>query len=159
MTCSSFLYSSRGATFSEVLVAMALTMIGLIGAMGAFETAGQTIGRGMFATRALALARSMESLPSPKSASRRIQVIGYRMNALLAMAGVVAIAALVLTVYTPSIRSFFEFTEVQALDWTIVIIASAGALAGQFLITRYWQEIVDVLLATPGEEAERGRAT
>lgn len=58
MTCSSFLYSSGGATFSEVLVAMALTMIGLIGAMGAFETAGQTIGRGMFATRALALAQS-----------------------------------------------------------------------------------------------------
>ncbi len=73
--------------------------------------------------------------------------------------GLLLLAALVLTVYTPSIRSFFEFTEVKAFDWTLVIVASSGALAGQFLITRYWQNIINVLIATPRNESERGRAT
>ena len=44
-----------GATFSEVLVAMALTSIGVLGAMGAFLAADQTIGRDVLATRALAM--------------------------------------------------------------------------------------------------------
>lgn len=50
--------SSRGATFSEVLVALALTLIGLVGAMGAFHAAEQSIGQGTLATRALAMAES-----------------------------------------------------------------------------------------------------
>jgi hypothetical protein len=50
--------SSSGATFSEVLVASALTLIGVIGAMGAFQAAEQSIGQGTLATRALAMAES-----------------------------------------------------------------------------------------------------
>jgi len=48
----------RGASFSEVLVAMALTMTGLAGAMGAFEAAERVVRNGMLATRALAMAES-----------------------------------------------------------------------------------------------------
>jgi hypothetical protein len=58
MTASRLVRSSSGATFSEVLVALALTLIGLMGAMGAFHAAGQSIGQGALATRALALAES-----------------------------------------------------------------------------------------------------
>ncbi|MFQ5381882.1 MAG: hypothetical protein ACE5EF_09705, partial [Dehalococcoidia bacterium] len=71
--------------------------------------------------------------------------------------GLLLLAALVFTIYTPAIRSFFEFTEVNALDWTIVAIASTGAIAGQFAITRYWQEILNVLMAVPRPDSERGR--
>jgi cation-transporting ATPase E len=69
------------------------------------------------------------------------------------------LAALVATVYTPSLRGFFDFTDVQTADWIIVAFASGGALAGQFLISRYWQQILDVLVAKPGPDDEpRGRA-
>jgi hypothetical protein len=51
-------YSSKGATFSEVLVALALTLIGVTGAMGAFQAAGRSITQGSLATRALAMAES-----------------------------------------------------------------------------------------------------
>lgn len=73
--------------------------------------------------------------------------------------GAILLAALIFTVYTPAIRGFFEFTEVKVLDWTIVLIASAGALVGQFVITRYWQRILDILMAAPKKsDTERGRA-
>ena len=69
------------------------------------------------------------------------------------------LAALVATVYTPSLRGFFDFTEVQVGDWIIVVFASCGALAGQFLISRFWQQILDVLVAKPNAKDElRGRA-
>lgn len=47
-----------GASFAEVLVAMALTLIGLAGAMGAFEAAERSFRTDMMATRALAMAES-----------------------------------------------------------------------------------------------------
>ena len=50
--------SEWGASFSEVLVAMALTMTGLAGAMGSFEVAERIVRNGMLATRALAMAES-----------------------------------------------------------------------------------------------------
>ena len=50
--------AERGASFAEVLVAMALTMTGLVGAMGAFEAAERIVRNGMLATRALAMAES-----------------------------------------------------------------------------------------------------
>ncbi|HLZ32469.1 MAG TPA: choice-of-anchor X domain-containing protein [Nitrospira sp.] len=58
MTRPAQLDPSRGATYSEVLVALALTLIGLMGAMGAFHAAGRSIGQGELATRALAMAES-----------------------------------------------------------------------------------------------------
>ena len=47
-----------GASFAEVLVAMALTFIGLAGAMGAFEAAERSFRTDRLATRALAMAES-----------------------------------------------------------------------------------------------------
>ena len=58
MKRNSFLPCEWGATFSEVLIALTLTIIGMVGAMGAFQRAGETIGQGTIATRALALAES-----------------------------------------------------------------------------------------------------
>lgn len=50
--------AERGASFAEVLVAMALTMAGLAGAMGAFEAAERIVRNGILATRALAMVES-----------------------------------------------------------------------------------------------------
>jgi hypothetical protein len=51
-------YAEGGASFAEVLVAMALTLIGLVGAMGAFQAAERHLRTGTLATRALAMAES-----------------------------------------------------------------------------------------------------
>lgn len=51
-------YAESGASFAEVLVAMTLTMIGLVGAMGAFHVAERSVRIGTVATRALAMAES-----------------------------------------------------------------------------------------------------
>jgi hypothetical protein len=51
-------HDDAGATFSEVMVAMALTSVGVIGAMGAFEAAAKTLGRDVLAARALSMAES-----------------------------------------------------------------------------------------------------
>jgi hypothetical protein len=58
MTARFSLYSSGGATFSEVLVAMALTSVGLMGTMGAFHAAQLSIAQAVLATRAVGLAES-----------------------------------------------------------------------------------------------------
>ena len=47
-----------GASFAEVLVSMALTLIGLAGAMEAFQAAERSARTNMLATRALAMAES-----------------------------------------------------------------------------------------------------
>jgi hypothetical protein len=47
-----------GATFSEVLVAIALTSVGLVATMGALQAAYQQFGRGVLATRAMEMADS-----------------------------------------------------------------------------------------------------
>jgi hypothetical protein len=49
---------NSGATFSEVMVAMALVSVGVMGAMGAFEAAGKSLGRDTLAARALSMAES-----------------------------------------------------------------------------------------------------
>lgn len=51
-------HAECGASFAEVLVAMTLTLIGLVGAMGAFQTAERMVQTGTLATRALAMAES-----------------------------------------------------------------------------------------------------
>jgi hypothetical protein len=58
MNCRSLLGSSCGSSFSEVLVAMVIVPIALMGAMGAFHAAGRTIGQDTLASRALAMAES-----------------------------------------------------------------------------------------------------
>ena len=51
-------YAESGVSFAEVLVALALTLTGLAGAMGAFQAAERSIRIGTLATRALAMAES-----------------------------------------------------------------------------------------------------
>ena len=44
-------------------------------------------------------------------------------------------------------------------DWVIVLTAVAGALAGQWALSRYWQQALDALTAAPKKSEElRGRA-
>ncbi len=73
--------------------------------------------------------------------------------------GALLVAGFLLTVYTPALRDFFDFTEVHTADWVIVGCGVAGALAGQYLLSRYWQEFLDLITAAPKKtEALRGRA-
>ena len=58
MTRDRLVHAEGGASFAEVLVAMALTLIGLAGAMGAFQVAERSLRTGILATRALAMAES-----------------------------------------------------------------------------------------------------
>jgi hypothetical protein len=58
MTQDRLCHAEGGASFAEVFVAMALTMIGLAGAMGAFLAAERNLRADMLATRALAMAES-----------------------------------------------------------------------------------------------------
>jgi hypothetical protein len=58
MTTRWCLHSCEGASFSEVLVAMTLAVIGLMGAMGTFHVAERSIGQGTLAVRALAMAEA-----------------------------------------------------------------------------------------------------
>jgi len=72
--------------------------------------------------------------------------------------GAVLIFLLLLTVYTPWLRHFFDFSAVTPWGWTIVGVAVAGALAGQYVISHYWQQILDLLTAKPGPKDQlRGR--
>ena len=48
----------KGATFSEVMVAMALVSVSVMGAMGAFEAADKSLARNALAARALSMAES-----------------------------------------------------------------------------------------------------
>ncbi len=78
---------------------------------------------------------------------------------LTTLLGALLVAGFLLTIYTPSLRGFFEFTEVQVGDWVIVLSAVAAALAGQWALSRYWQQFLDVLTAAPRKADElRGRA-
>lgn len=73
--------------------------------------------------------------------------------------GALLVAGFLFTIYTPALREFFDFTEVHTGDWVIVLTAVAGALAGQYLLSRYWQEFLDILTAKPGKQDRlRGRA-
>jgi len=58
MTRDRLFHAEGGASFAEVLVAMALTLIGLVGAMGAFQATERSLRTGTLAARALAMAES-----------------------------------------------------------------------------------------------------
>ncbi len=95
-----------------------------------------------------------------------VQVLGFegasfrnptRPALTLVLAGLL-VAALLATLYVDWLRSFFDFSEVSAGDWAIVLPAVVGALAGQQLIERYWPAILGFLSAQPhGTQATRGR--
>jgi len=72
--------------------------------------------------------------------------------------GAVLVGGFLVTIYTPWLRAFFDFREVHPSDWAIILTAVAAALTGQFIISRYWQQILDILVAKPKEDqASRGR--
>ncbi|MDZ7727556.1 MAG: hypothetical protein U5Q44_04795 [Dehalococcoidia bacterium] len=78
---------------------------------------------------------------------------------LTSVLGLILVAGFFLTIYTPELRRFFEFTYVTPGDWVIIGVAVAGALVGQYILSHYWQNILDILTAKPGKDKElRGRA-
>jgi hypothetical protein len=58
MTWDRLFHTEGGASFAEVLVAMALTLIGLVGTMGAFQAAERSLRTAKLAAHALAMAES-----------------------------------------------------------------------------------------------------
>lgn len=58
MTRDRLIYAEDGASFTEVLVATVLTLIGLVGAMDVFQVAERSLRTDLLATRALAMAES-----------------------------------------------------------------------------------------------------
>jgi len=73
--------------------------------------------------------------------------------------GAILVGGFFLTIYTPGLRSFFEFTEVTTADWVIIGTAVFGALTGQFVLSRYWPQLMRALMAEPSkDDALRGRA-
>lgn len=58
MSRPTFQAGIRGASFSEVMVAMALSSVGVMGAMGAFEAANKNLRQDALAARALAMAET-----------------------------------------------------------------------------------------------------
>ena len=65
---------------------------------------------------------------------------------------------LVLTVYIPWLRDFFDFSTINAGEWVVVGVGTAAALAGQYYVSHHWREIIAFMLATPGKrDSPRGR--
>ncbi len=72
--------------------------------------------------------------------------------------GGLLVAGLLLTLYTPWLRGFFEFEEMQPGDWVIVGTAVSGALFLQYALSRYYPEILEFLTgARPGNAPVRGK--
>ena len=78
---------------------------------------------------------------------------------LTTLLGGLLVAGFLATIYTARLRKFFDFTEVHTGDWIIVGCAVGAALAGQYLLSHYWQQFLDMLTAAPKKGDElRGRA-
>ncbi|MCC7365888.1 MAG: HAD-IC family P-type ATPase [Dehalococcoidia bacterium] len=78
---------------------------------------------------------------------------------LTSVLGALLVAGFLFTIYTPALRDFFDFEPMHTDDWVIVGVAVAASLAGQYLLSRYWPFVIDILTARPKEsERLRGRA-
>ncbi|HZQ36728.1 MAG TPA: HAD-IC family P-type ATPase [Dehalococcoidia bacterium] len=65
---------------------------------------------------------------------------------------------LLLTLYTPWLRRFFDFTPMDPTRWAVIGPAVAVALIGQYLLSRQWPAVLDFLTARPRRgEIPRGR--
>lgn len=73
--------------------------------------------------------------------------------------GSVLIGGFFAVVYVPWLRDFFDFAEMGAGDWAVTGVAVAAALAGQFALSRYWQEVLDIVTAARSGQGiiDRGR--
>lgn len=96
-----------------------------------------------------------------------VEVIGYqgatRENlmrpALVTFFGIALLGIFILTLYTPPLRTFFDFSPLSAAEWAIVIIAVAAAMIGKWVLSTYSAQIMRRLTGQAYEElASRGRA-
>ena len=96
-----------------------------------------------------------------------VEVIGFqgatRENlmrpALITFFGVALLGIFILTLYTPPLRNFFDFSPLSGTEWAIVIVAVAAALAGKWVLSTYAAQIMRRLTGQEYEElASRGRA-
>ena len=96
-----------------------------------------------------------------------VEVIGYegatRDNlmrpALVTFFGVALLGAFILTLYTPPLRDFFDFSPLSAAEWAIVAVAVAAAMSGKWVLATYAAQIMRRLTGQAYEEAaSRGRA-
>lgn len=96
-----------------------------------------------------------------------VEVIGYQgatrdqlvRPALVTFFGIALLGAFILTLYTPTLRDFFDFSPLSAAEWAIVIVAVAAAVFGKWLLSTYSHQIFRRLTGAAYEEAAaRGRA-
>jgi cation-transporting ATPase E len=76
---------------------------------------------------------------------------------LVSLLAFLLILLLLWTLYTPWLRDFFDFTAVSEDEWAIVGAAVAAGLILQFVISRYWQQILAFMTAEPPEGVIRGK--
>ena len=96
-----------------------------------------------------------------------VEVIGYQgatrdslmRPALVTFFGAALLGVFVLTLYTPPLREFFDFSPLSAAEWAIVVVAAAAAVAGKWVLSTYSVQIIRRLTGQAYEEAaSRGRA-
>ncbi|MCY4619275.1 MAG: HAD-IC family P-type ATPase [Chloroflexi bacterium] len=96
-----------------------------------------------------------------------VEVIGFegatRENlmrpALVTFFGIALLGVFILTLYTPPLRNFFDFSPLSAAEWAIVITAVTAAVTGKWVLSTYAAQIMRRLTGQAYEElASRGRA-
>jgi len=96
-----------------------------------------------------------------------VEVIGYQgattdnlmRPALVTFFGVALLGVFILTLYTPPLRNFFDFSPLSGAEWAIVIAAAISAMAGKWVLSTYAAQIMRRLTGQAYEEAaSRGRA-
>ncbi|MEE9277836.1 MAG: HAD-IC family P-type ATPase [Dehalococcoidia bacterium] len=100
-----------------------------------------------------------------------VQVIGFdgvsigsplrtwRRPILTTVFGLALLGGFILTLYTPWLRSFFDFGSIGVDEWAIVMPAVVAAMVGQYVFSHYWREIIAWIVKQPSEkDVSRGRA-
>ena len=96
-----------------------------------------------------------------------VEVIGFEgasrerlmRPALVTFFGIALLGMFILTLYTPALRTFFDFRPMSADEWAMVITASVAAFGGKYLISRFSTEAIRWFSGAAEEEAaSRGRA-